>query len=117
MFETTTHGEKFDRRGNYYGGPAQKGLDRYPVTVKGSSVFVDFDRLIGGPNVQVRSDRTGGSLLRPGLERSATAMVTAWESGHLSSASRDPCGGITDCLRFQPARVTARLSAVWLHSG
>jgi hypothetical protein len=49
MFETPTHGEKFDRRGTYYGGPAQKGLDRFLVTVEGSSIFVDFDHLIEGP--------------------------------------------------------------------
>src|SRR5688572_28353836 len=33
MFETPTHGEKFDRLGNYYGGPAAKGLDSYPIAV------------------------------------------------------------------------------------
>lgn len=49
MFETPTHGEKFDRRGYYYGGPATKGLDRYPVRVQGDGVYVELDELIPGP--------------------------------------------------------------------
>ncbi len=49
LFETPTHGEKFDRRGNYYGGPAAKGLDRYPVRIVGDAVYVDLDELIPGP--------------------------------------------------------------------
>lgn len=49
MFETPTHGEKFDRRGYYYGGPAMKGLDRYPVRVENDAVYVDFDGPISGP--------------------------------------------------------------------
>jgi nitrite reductase/ring-hydroxylating ferredoxin subunit len=48
MFETPTHGEKFDRLGNYYGGPAMKGLDRYPVAVEGDAIYVDLERLIPG---------------------------------------------------------------------
>lgn len=49
MFETPTHGEKFDRRGNYYAGPAAKGLDRYAVRVDGEAIYVDLDELIPGP--------------------------------------------------------------------
>lgn len=49
MFETPTHGEKFDRRGYYYGGPAQKGLDRYPVRIEGDGIYVNLDELIPGP--------------------------------------------------------------------
>ena len=49
MFETPTHGEKFDRRGYYYGGPARSGLDRFPVRLDGNAVYVDLDRIIEGP--------------------------------------------------------------------
>lgn len=49
LFETPTHGEKFDRRGNYYGGPAAKGLDRYPVRIEGDGLYIDLDQLIPGP--------------------------------------------------------------------
>lgn len=49
LFETPTHGEKFDRLGNYYAGPAEKGLDRYPVRVDGDAIYVDHDELIPGP--------------------------------------------------------------------
>lgn len=49
MFETPTHGEKFDRLGNYYGGPATKGLDRYPVAVEEDAIYVDLERVIPGP--------------------------------------------------------------------
>lgn len=49
MFETPTHGEKFDRRGNYYGGPATKGLDRYPIAVEGDAIYVDLETVIPGP--------------------------------------------------------------------
>ena len=49
MFETPTHGEKFDRRGNYYAGPASKGLDRYPIAVEGDAIYVDLETVIPGP--------------------------------------------------------------------
>lgn len=49
MFETPTHGEKFDRRGNYYAGPASKGLDRYQLRVEGHGVYVDLNQIIPGP--------------------------------------------------------------------
>jgi len=49
MFESPAHGEKFDIRGHYFGGPARRGLDRYPVRVEGDGVYVDVDRPIRGP--------------------------------------------------------------------
>ena len=49
MFETPPQGEKFDRLGNYFGGPATKGLDRYPVHVEGDAIYVEVDALIPGP--------------------------------------------------------------------
>ncbi|MGH2746814.1 MAG: Rieske (2Fe-2S) protein [Actinomycetota bacterium] len=48
MFEAA-HGEKFDRFGSYYGGPAPGGLDRFAVKVEGGEVYVDLDRRMTGP--------------------------------------------------------------------
>ena len=49
MFEAPTHGEKFDRLGNYYAGPAARGLARYPLYVEGGGVYVDLEDQIPGP--------------------------------------------------------------------
>jgi nitrite reductase/ring-hydroxylating ferredoxin subunit len=49
MFESPAHGEKFDIRGNYFGGPAERGLDRYPVRIEGDRIFVELEQLIQGP--------------------------------------------------------------------
>ncbi|MGH2731224.1 MAG: Rieske (2Fe-2S) protein [Actinomycetota bacterium] len=49
MFESPAHGEKFDIRGYYYGGPARSGLNRYPVRVEGDGVYVDVDHPMGSP--------------------------------------------------------------------
>jgi nitrite reductase/ring-hydroxylating ferredoxin subunit len=49
MFESGAHGERFDIEGRYFGGPAQKGLDRYGVRLEGDGVYVDLDQLIPGP--------------------------------------------------------------------
>ena len=49
MFETPTHGEKFDNLGYYFGGPAQRGLDRFPVRVQDEAVYIDFDQRTPGP--------------------------------------------------------------------
>src|SRR5688500_10225454 len=35
LFESPAHGEKFDILGYYYGGPAARGLARFPVRVEG----------------------------------------------------------------------------------
>ena len=59
MFESPAHGEKFDIRGYYYGGPAGKGLDRYPVRIEGDGLFVDLEHPIEGPR------RGAGPTLEP----------------------------------------------------
>lgn len=59
MFETPTHGEKFDNLGYYFGGPALRGLDRFPVRVEGDAVYVDFDERMPGP------ERGSGSSFQP----------------------------------------------------
>ncbi len=49
MFESPAHGEKFDRRGYYYGGPAQRGLERFPVRIQDDGVYIDLEQPIQGP--------------------------------------------------------------------
>ena len=49
MFESPAHGEKFDIRGYYYGGPARRGLDRYGVRVEGDGIYLELDESLQGP--------------------------------------------------------------------
>ena len=48
-FECPCHGSKYNRVGEKKGGPAPRGLDRFVLTVEGSSVFVDTKLIIQGP--------------------------------------------------------------------
>ena len=49
LFECPCHGSKYRLNGEFYSGPAPRGLDRFPVTVTGSSVMVDTGTVISGP--------------------------------------------------------------------
>ena len=49
MFMAPAHGEMFDLRGYYYGGPAQRGLDRYELRIHGSDITIDLERSVEGP--------------------------------------------------------------------
>lgn len=49
MFESPAHGEKFDIRGFYFGGPAGRGLDRYQANLSGDGIYVDLDQPNQGP--------------------------------------------------------------------
>jgi cytochrome b6-f complex iron-sulfur subunit len=49
LFECPCHGSKYRLHGEYYGGPAPRGLDRFPVAVQGDSVVVDTGDLQTGP--------------------------------------------------------------------
>ncbi|MGH2808170.1 MAG: Rieske (2Fe-2S) protein [Actinomycetota bacterium] len=48
LFESEAHGEKFDIRGIYFGGPARRSLDRYRVVVQGDRVTIDISEEIEG---------------------------------------------------------------------
>jgi nitrite reductase/ring-hydroxylating ferredoxin subunit len=48
-FRNPCHGQTYDLQGRCVFGPCVRGLDRYPVEVRGSSVWVDTRRLINGP--------------------------------------------------------------------
>ena len=49
LFECPCHGSKYRLHGEYYGGPAPRGLDRFPVTIEGDQVVVDTGDLQTGP--------------------------------------------------------------------
>jgi hypothetical protein len=52
-------GERFDRRGFYYGGPAPRGMDRYRTWIDNGVVYADLGEAIPGP------ERGAGPPLKP----------------------------------------------------
>jgi cytochrome b6-f complex iron-sulfur subunit len=48
-FECPCHGSKYNKAGEYKLGPAPRGLDRFPLTVKGDAVIVDTTFVVTGP--------------------------------------------------------------------
>jgi cytochrome b6-f complex iron-sulfur subunit len=56
-FECPCHGSKYNRVGEKKGGPAPRGLDRFPLEVSGGSITVDTGTIIQGP--PIGTDTTG----------------------------------------------------------
>src|SRR3546814_16468011 len=50
-FECQCHGSQYNRVGEKKGGPAPRGLDRFPITVNGSSISVDTGTVLIGPPI------------------------------------------------------------------
>ena len=50
-FECQCHGSQYNRNGEKKGGPAPRGLDRFPITVSGSNVSVNTGQIIIGPSI------------------------------------------------------------------
>jgi len=50
-FECQCHGSQYNRNGEKKGGPAPRGLDRFPLTVDGGRVSVDTGIIITGPSI------------------------------------------------------------------
>lgn len=50
-FECPCHGSKYNRVGEKRGGPAPRGLDRFPVEIAGGSVTIDTGQRITGPEI------------------------------------------------------------------
>jgi len=48
-FECPCHGSKYNRVGEKQGGPAPRGLDRFPLTVSGGGIEVDTGTIVIGP--------------------------------------------------------------------
>ena len=49
LFECPCHGSKYRLSGEYFGGPAPRGLDSFPITVSGGNVLVDTGSVQTGP--------------------------------------------------------------------
>jgi cytochrome b6-f complex iron-sulfur subunit len=49
LFECPCHGSKYTLAGEYFAGPAPRGLDRFPITISGGKVVVDTGKLQTGP--------------------------------------------------------------------
>lgn len=49
LFECPCHGSKYRLHGEYFAGPAPRGLDRFPIAIEGSSVVVDTGKVEVGP--------------------------------------------------------------------
>lgn len=49
LFECPCHGSKYRLHGEYYAGPAPRGLDRFPISVENGKVVVDTGSLQEGP--------------------------------------------------------------------
>ena len=49
LFECPCHGSKYRLNGEYYGGPAPRGLDRFPIAIEGDKVMVDTGSVQEGP--------------------------------------------------------------------
>jgi cytochrome b6-f complex iron-sulfur subunit len=56
-FECPCHGSKYNRVGEKRGGPAPRGLDRFPFSLSGGSMVVDTGTIIQGP--PIGTDTTG----------------------------------------------------------
>ncbi len=50
-FECQCHGSQYNRNGEKKGGPAPRGLDRFPISVAGSALEVDTGTIIIGPPI------------------------------------------------------------------
>ena len=56
-FECPCHGSKYSRVGEKKGGPAPRGLDRFPLEVSGGDITVDTGTIVLGP--PIGTDTTG----------------------------------------------------------
>jgi cytochrome b6-f complex iron-sulfur subunit len=52
-FECPCHGSQYNRVGEKTGGPAPRGLDRFPVTVVDGTLHIDTGTIIHGPQIGV----------------------------------------------------------------
>jgi cytochrome b6-f complex iron-sulfur subunit len=50
-FECQCHGSQYNRNGEKKGGPAPRGMDRFPLTVSGGKITVNTAIIIQGPPI------------------------------------------------------------------
>jgi len=48
-FECPCHGSRYNRWGEWQGGPAPRGLDRFPIVIEDGRVVVDTGSILEGP--------------------------------------------------------------------
>ncbi|MCZ7529441.1 MAG: Rieske 2Fe-2S domain-containing protein [Acidimicrobiia bacterium] len=58
-FECPCHGSKYNRVGEKKGGPAPRGMDRFPIEVTGSDVTVNTGIVIQGPPIGTDTTEQG----------------------------------------------------------
>jgi cytochrome b6-f complex iron-sulfur subunit len=61
-FRCPCHGSVYNVIGEYLGGPAPRGMDRFPISIKGGHVLVDTSSVVEGPP---RGELTGPKDLPP----------------------------------------------------
>lgn len=70
LFECPCHGSKYRLNGEFYGGPAPRGLDRFPISIEGGKVVVDTGDTQEGPprgvNTWSQFSEPQGPLCVPG---------------------------------------------------
>lgn len=54
-FECPCHGSKYNRVGEKKGGPAPRGLDRFPVQIQGGVLLIDTKKPIQGPAIGINT--------------------------------------------------------------
>lgn len=52
-FECPCHGSQYNKAGEKKGGPAPRGMDRFPIALSGGSVTVDTGKVVLGPPVGI----------------------------------------------------------------
>jgi cytochrome b6-f complex iron-sulfur subunit len=60
-FECPCHGSKFNRVGEKTGGPAPRGMDRFPVVISGDKLTINtnLSSVVSGPPIGVDTTRQG----------------------------------------------------------
>ena len=72
-FECPCHGSQYNRVGEKKGGPAPRGLDRFPVTITGGVMSVDTGLIFLGPPIGTNTT---------GQEAEGPHCVSGGEGGH-----------------------------------
>ncbi|HUG85166.1 MAG TPA: Rieske 2Fe-2S domain-containing protein [Euzebya sp.] len=49
-FECPCHGSRYNRWGEYQGGPAPRGLDRFPIDFREGNIHVNTAQIVTGPS-------------------------------------------------------------------
>ncbi len=56
------HGATFDSQGRYVLGPADRGLDQFPIEIRGGDIYIDTNEIVLGPPRGERELEPAGPL-------------------------------------------------------